>query len=70
LESSNGIWDFNISMNRNKILELPDGNEIRYSSGPGHMVGLGTPKYCREGEPVGSFLGWIMMAFIRKAMTF
>jgi hypothetical protein len=50
--------DFNISMNRNKILELPDGNEIRYSSGPGHMVGLGDTQVLREGEPVGSFLGF------------
>jgi outer membrane receptor protein involved in Fe transport len=50
--------DFNISMNRNKILELPNGNEIRYSSGPGHMVGLGDTQVLREGEPVGSFLGF------------
>ncbi len=50
--------DFNISQNRNKILELPDGNDIFYSSGPGHMVGLGNTQILREGEPVGSFFGW------------
>ncbi|MCC5929927.1 MAG: TonB-dependent receptor [Cyclobacteriaceae bacterium] len=51
--------DFNISANRNKILKLPDGNEIRYGSGPGHMVGLGDTQVLREGYPVGSFFGWI-----------
>ena len=27
--------DFNISANRNKVLTLPEGNDIQYSSGPG-----------------------------------
>ncbi|MEM9832684.1 MAG: TonB-dependent receptor [Bacteroidota bacterium] len=55
------IWDmgFNVSANRNQILELPDGNEILYRSGPGHMVGLGDTQILREGEPVGVFYGWI-----------
>lgn len=55
------IWDmgFNVSANRNKILELPDGNDILYRSGPGHMVGLGDTQILREGEPVGVFYGWI-----------
>jgi hypothetical protein len=58
-------WDmgFNMSMNRNKILELPENahpkNWIPYSSGPGHMVGLGQTQLLQEGEPVGSFFGWI-----------
>lgn len=54
-------WDmgFNISMNRNEILELPDGNDIQYNSGPGHMVGLGNTQILREGESVGVFYGWI-----------
>ena len=55
-------WDmgFNISANRNKVLELPDnGNDIQYSSGPGHMVGLGNTQILREGEPVGVFYGFI-----------
>ena len=50
---------FNISLNRNKILELPDGNEIQYSSGPGHMVGIGNTQVLREGQPVGVFYGYI-----------
>jgi TonB-linked SusC/RagA family outer membrane protein len=53
-------WDmgFNISANRNKVLELPDGTDIRYGSGPGHMVGLGETQILREGESVGVFFGW------------
>ena len=51
--------DLNGSANRNKVLELPDGNDIQYGAGPGHMVGLGTTQILRVGEPVGSFWGWI-----------
>ena len=50
---------FNISFNRNKVLELPDGNDILYGSGPGHLIGLGQTQILRVGEPVGSFYGWI-----------
>lgn len=50
---------FNISRNRNKVLELPDGNDILYGSGPGHMIGLGQTQILRVGEPVGSFYGYI-----------
>lgn len=51
--------DLNFSANRNKIIELPNGNDIRYSSGPGHMVGLGNTQILQEGQSVGSFYGWI-----------
>lgn len=51
--------DFNISANRNKVLSLPDGNDIFYGSGPGHLVGLGDTQILREGHPVGTFYGWI-----------
>lgn len=51
--------DINIATNKNKILSLPDGNDIQYGSGPGHMVGLGSTQILREGHPVGSFFGWI-----------
>jgi TonB-dependent starch-binding outer membrane protein SusC len=50
--------DVNMSINRNKVLSLPDGNDIPYSSAPGHMVGLGDTQILREGYPVGSFFGW------------
>lgn len=51
--------DVNFSRNRNKVLSLPDGTEIQYGSGPGHMVGLGTTQLLKEGYPVGSFYGWV-----------
>ncbi|GAA5222034.1 TonB-dependent receptor [Membranihabitans marinus] len=51
--------DVNFSRNRNEIVSLPDGNDIAYGSGPGHLVGLGTTQILRVGEPVGSFFGWI-----------
>jgi TonB-linked SusC/RagA family outer membrane protein len=51
--------DLNVSRNVNKVLTLPGGTDIRYGSGPGHMVGLGDTQVLREGYPVGSFFGWI-----------
>jgi TonB-dependent starch-binding outer membrane protein SusC len=51
--------DVNVSINRNKVLKLPGGNEILYGSGPGHLVGLGQTQVLREGLPVGVFFGWI-----------
>lgn len=53
-------WDMavNISLNRNKILELPDGNDIFYASNPGHILTDQT-QILREGEPVGTFFGWV-----------
>lgn len=54
-------WDMNLnfSANRNKVLSLPDGNDIEYGSAPGHLVGLGETQILREGFPVGSFFGYI-----------
>jgi len=52
--------DFNISFNRNKVLELPGGADIIYALAPGHMVGIGgSAQILRVGQPVGSFFGWI-----------
>ncbi|WP_020529729.1 TonB-dependent receptor [Flexithrix dorotheae] len=54
-------WDmaFNISANRNKVLELPDNLDIPYGSNPGHMVGMDFTQILRVGEPVGAFFGFI-----------
>ena len=51
--------EVNFSINRNQILKLPDGNDILYRAGPGHMVGLGDTQILREGEPVGVFFGFV-----------
>jgi TonB-linked SusC/RagA family outer membrane protein len=61
---------FNISTNRNKVLELPDGNDILYGSGPGHLIGLGQTQILRVGEPVGSFFGWIYDGVYQNGDTF
>ncbi len=65
-------WDmgFNISTNQNKILELPDGNDIQYNSGPGHMVGLGNTQILREGEPIGIFYGWNYLGVYQEGDDF
>lgn len=54
-------WDskFNISLNRNKILTLPDGNEVLYRTAPGQLVGIQSSQIIREGEPLGSFYGYV-----------
>jgi TonB-linked SusC/RagA family outer membrane protein len=49
----------NVSTNQNQVLSLPDGTDIEYGSGPGHMVGLGNTQLLSEGEPVGAFYGLI-----------
>lgn len=51
--------DFNISTNKNKVLELPDGKDILFASRPGHLVGIDVNGILRVGSPVGSFYGWI-----------
>lgn len=51
--------DANLSANRNEILELPDGKDILYGSGPGHMISLGNTQILRVGAPVGSMYGYI-----------
>ncbi len=62
--------DVNFSLNRNSILELPEGNDIRYGSGPGHMVGLGDTQILSEGESVGAFYGWIYDGVYQEGDTF
>ncbi|MEM1358666.1 MAG: TonB-dependent receptor [Bacteroidota bacterium] len=62
--------DFNISFNRNKVLELPGGNDIFYRSGPGHLVGLDNTQILREGESVGTFFGWNYLGVYQQGDDF
>lgn len=48
--------DFNITFNRNKILQLP-GGDIRYNTIPGHMLSTES-QILSVGEVVGAFYGW------------
>jgi TonB-linked SusC/RagA family outer membrane protein len=65
----NWTTDLNFSMNRNKILELPDGNDILYTVLPGHMVGVGNTNILREGEPIGVFYGYVYDGVYQKGET-
>ncbi len=50
--------NINFSLNRNKITELPDGEDIYYAAGPGQM-NISTTHVLREGQPVGTFFGYV-----------
>ena len=62
--------DFNFSLNRNKILELPEGNDIPIGSAPGHMVGIGSTQILREGEPTGQFYGYVYEGVYQQGEEF
>lgn len=61
--------DFNFSRNRNEVLELPDENDIRINSGPGHMVGIEATSILRVGEPVGSYYGYVYDGVYQQGET-
>jgi len=61
--------DLIFSINRNKVLELPDGNDIFYRVMPGHMVGINTTNVLREGESVGSFYGYVYDGVYQEGET-
>ena len=62
--------DFNLSANRNVVLELPDGKDIFYASGPGHLISLGNTQVLRVGAPVGSIYGYIYDGVYQVGDTF
>jgi TonB-linked SusC/RagA family outer membrane protein len=67
----NWSTDLNISFNRNKVLELPNGNDILYANAPGHMIGIGqTSQILRVGQPIGTFFGWIYNGVYQTGDTF
>lgn len=49
---------FNFTLNRNKILKLPEGNDILYVSAPGQFS-IHSSQIMREGEPLGTFYGYV-----------
>ena len=50
---------FNLSLNRNKVTSLPDGNDVLYRTAPGQLVGIQNSQIIREGEPLGAFYGFV-----------
>ncbi len=62
--------DFNISINRNKILELPGNKDILYGNAPGHWPGFANARIMREGEALGSFYGYTYDGVYQAGDTF
>ncbi|NDP20911.1 MAG: TonB-dependent receptor [Paludibacter sp.] len=62
--------DFNISFNKNKILELPNHKDILYGNNPGHWPGFANARIMREGEPLGSFYGYTYDGVYQTGDTF
>ena len=58
--TDNFSWstNFNIATNKNKMITLPDGEDILIDSTPGHFL-QNDSQILREGEAVGSFYGYI-----------
>ncbi len=52
------IWntDFNLSHNKNEVLELPNGNQP-FDNSPGHLILNPGAGFLAEGQPVGVFRG-------------
>ncbi|WP_197539157.1 SusC/RagA family TonB-linked outer membrane protein [Formosa agariphila] len=48
---------FNFSRNKNKMVKLPDGDDLFIDSAPGHFLQRQT-QILREGEAIGSFYGY------------
>ncbi|WP_445735327.1 SusC/RagA family TonB-linked outer membrane protein [Mariniflexile sp.] len=75
IQSKNLINDFkwstifNISSNKNKILSLPNGEDIIISSAPS-LTGSVDNSILSEGHPVGSFYGYVYEGVYQVGDTF
>ncbi len=58
INTTNFNWksNFNVSINRNQVVELSSGSEIIGSGAPGYFAG-GATYILREGDPLGLFWG-------------
>jgi len=67
ISNENFTWntDFNFSQNKNIVKKLPDGADVFIDSSPGHFV-QSQDQILREGEPVGSFYGYIYDGVIQE----
>ena len=75
IESKNFInafqWtsSFNVTMNRNKVLALPGGNDIIFAVSP-TFSGIYHSSILREGESVGAFYGYVYEGVYQEGDTF
>ncbi|MCG9970541.1 SusC/RagA family TonB-linked outer membrane protein [Christiangramia crocea] len=56
---------FNFATNKNKVVKLPNGDDIIIDSTPGHFL-QDESQILREGEPVGSFYGYVYEGVIQE----
>lgn len=61
--------NFNFSQNKNKILELPGGQDLFLTTAPGHLL-LNDTQVLREGEAVGAFYGFVYDGVYQNGDTF
>jgi TonB-dependent starch-binding outer membrane protein SusC len=61
--------DFNISFNRNKIVDLADSVQI-YGTTPGHMLLGSSSQLLLEGQPIGVFYGYQYEGVYQNGDTF
>ena len=62
--------NFNVTLNKNKVLELPDNVDILYSSAPSNNGGTMETSLLRVGEPVGVFYGYVYEGVYQSGDTF
>ena len=62
--------NFNVTLNKNKVLELPDNVDILYSSAPSNNGGTMETSLLRVGEPVGVFYGYVYEGVYQAGDTF
>lgn len=57
--------NFNFANNKNEVVTLPGGDDIIIDSTPGHFL-QNESQILREGEPVGSFYGYVYEGVIQE----
>ncbi|WP_109677975.1 TonB-dependent receptor [Dyadobacter jejuensis] len=61
--------NFNVTVNRNKVLSLPGGLDREFGGAPG-VLRPGNTSILREGSPVGSFFGFIYDGVYQEGDSF
>lgn len=61
--------NFNLTLNQNKVLSLPNGVDIIYAAAPS-FTGAVQNSILREGEPVGSFYGFVYEGVYQEGDNF
>ena len=60
----------NLTLNKNKVLSLPEGKDIFYSAAPSNVGGEMETSILRVDQPVGSFYGYVYEGVYQEGDTF